>query len=256
MKDRPPIPDPIKRAVRQACGFGCILCGHPIYDYDHVVPYATTETHCIDNLCLLCGRHHDEKTRGLLPVQKVREARLDPVNKQTGVSEAEYLHYSGSNCVVRLGNYVADNDLSVMHGSYCAVVIANEKLMEFRIEDNHLLLSLVIKDHYDEILLLIDDNELIYKTDLWDLSFIGGKITIREPAGKILAEISFRPPSEIVIERATFWNKSYSLQVNHGSVSDRYGNTLSGARSRNVKYGVILNSRDEFWPSVAYYQSY
>jgi 5-methylcytosine-specific restriction endonuclease McrA len=135
MKERPSIPEPIKRAVRQACGFGCILCGYPIYDYDHVVPYATTEEHTIENLCLLCGRHHTEKNRGLLPVEKVREARLDPINKRTGVSEAEYLHYSGKSCIVRLGNYVATNDLSFMEGSYCALVIANEKLSELRLHD-------------------------------------------------------------------------------------------------------------------------
>jgi hypothetical protein len=129
-------------------------------------------------------------------------------------------------------------------------------LIEFRIEDNHLLLSLTIKDPDDQILLMIADNELIYKTDLWDLSFVGGKIAIREKEGSILAEIAFKAPSKIIVERATFWNKSYSIAVTSRGVSDRFGNTTSGARSRNVKYGIVLNSRDEFWPSLAYYLSY
>ncbi len=256
MKERASIPEPTKRAVRQACGFGCVLCGYPIYDYDHIVPYAIAKEHSVENLCLLCGQHHAEKNRGLLPVEKVRQARLDPINKRTGVSEAQYIHYSGNRCVVRLGNYIATNDLPYMEGSYCALVIANEKLIEFRIEDSHLLLSLAIKDADNQILLLIIDNELIYKTDLWDLSFIGGRITIKDKQGSILAELALKPPNEIIIERAIFWNKSYCITVSSKGISDRYGNTTSGARSHNVKYGVVLNSRDEFWPSLAYYLSY
>jgi hypothetical protein len=38
-EDRPPIPLPVKRLVRQQCAFGCVLCGLPLYEYDHIVPY-------------------------------------------------------------------------------------------------------------------------------------------------------------------------------------------------------------------------
>lgn len=32
------IPNHIKRAVRQKCGFGCVICGLFICDFDHYAP--------------------------------------------------------------------------------------------------------------------------------------------------------------------------------------------------------------------------
>ncbi len=40
---RPKIPLPIQREVRQRCGFGCVICGLPLYDYDHIIGWAETE---------------------------------------------------------------------------------------------------------------------------------------------------------------------------------------------------------------------
>jgi 5-methylcytosine-specific restriction endonuclease McrA len=42
---RPKIPEGVKREVRQRCGFGCVICGLPIYEYDHLVPYAQVLSH-------------------------------------------------------------------------------------------------------------------------------------------------------------------------------------------------------------------
>ena len=32
------IPADVKRAVRQACGYGCVICGSAIIEYEHVDP--------------------------------------------------------------------------------------------------------------------------------------------------------------------------------------------------------------------------
>ena len=34
--NRPRIPEPLKRQVRQKCAFGCVLCAAPIYDYQGI----------------------------------------------------------------------------------------------------------------------------------------------------------------------------------------------------------------------------
>ena len=77
---RPDIPALVKRAVRQACGFGCVICGKPLYEIDHIVPYSVVREHDPDNLVLLCDGHHREKTNKLLTVDQVREARANPIN--------------------------------------------------------------------------------------------------------------------------------------------------------------------------------
>lgn len=79
MAERPNIPEKVKREVRQACGFGCCICGEIATDYEHIVPYAEVRIHESSNLALLCSAHHSEVTRGRLSKAVVLNARKSPV---------------------------------------------------------------------------------------------------------------------------------------------------------------------------------
>jgi hypothetical protein len=104
--DRSRIPNDIKRRVRQRCGFGCVVCGLPLYEYDHLVPWSEVKTHEADNLVLLCDRHHREKTSGLLPVAQIVEANDTPANLATGTSSPLDLHSGGHGCEALIGSNV------------------------------------------------------------------------------------------------------------------------------------------------------
>jgi hypothetical protein len=69
------IPDPVKRAVRQRCGYGCVICGLSLYDYDHIdPPFEEAREHLPDDICLLCPTHHVRKSKGLISAADVRRA--------------------------------------------------------------------------------------------------------------------------------------------------------------------------------------
>lgn len=72
------IPLPIQREVRQRCGFGCVICGVPSYEYHHMKGWATVKEHVAEDITLLCDGHHREVTSGLLPEEKVSEANARP----------------------------------------------------------------------------------------------------------------------------------------------------------------------------------
>src|SRR5262249_16069797 len=92
------IPRPIKRQVRQRCEFGCVICGLPLDEYEHMEGFAKVKRHVAKEITLLCDRHHREKTGGLLPLSDVRDADRNPFNKREGVSPPYNLHYSGNSC--------------------------------------------------------------------------------------------------------------------------------------------------------------
>lgn len=50
--DRPAIPEPIKREVRQRCSFGCAICKLPIYEYEHIEEWAIVQRHVADEITL------------------------------------------------------------------------------------------------------------------------------------------------------------------------------------------------------------
>jgi hypothetical protein len=100
--DRPGIPASMKRSIRQRCGFGCIVCGLPLYEYDHIDGWANTLTHDEDRIVLLCSRHHDEKSRGLLPLQVVSEFHESPFNRRGDVSTPYSLWFTGTEYYMRI----------------------------------------------------------------------------------------------------------------------------------------------------------
>src|SRR5262249_55477219 len=100
------IPKPIKREVRQRCGFGCVICGLPLYEYEHMEGWANVHRHAASEITLLCDRHHRQKTAGLLPVEQVRLADKNPVNKREGATHPYDLHYDGNRCDLVVGGNV------------------------------------------------------------------------------------------------------------------------------------------------------
>ncbi|MBU5337278.1 hypothetical protein [Intestinibacter bartlettii] len=44
-KKRPPIPNPLKRELRQEAHFGCVNCGNPIIEYHHITPWSEVKEH-------------------------------------------------------------------------------------------------------------------------------------------------------------------------------------------------------------------
>ena len=68
------IPLPVQREVRRRCGFGCVICGLPLYEYDHLLCWAVVQRHVAEEITLLCDQHHREKTSGLLPNDAVHSA--------------------------------------------------------------------------------------------------------------------------------------------------------------------------------------
>src|SRR5439155_1627187 len=48
------IPEPIKRQIRQRCGFGCVLCGLPLFEYEHLKGWANVQRHMPEEITLLC----------------------------------------------------------------------------------------------------------------------------------------------------------------------------------------------------------
>ena len=61
------IPLPVQREIRQRCGFGCVICGMPLYEYEHMEEWAVVQRHVADEITLLCDQHHREKTAGCFP---------------------------------------------------------------------------------------------------------------------------------------------------------------------------------------------
>ncbi|SDD36038.1 trigger factor [Mycolicibacterium neoaurum] len=206
---RPPIPDPMKREVRQRCGFGCVICGHPIYEYEHMDDYAAVQTHESDNLTLLCDGHHRLKTSGLLPIEVVRRADAHPHNRRQSASTPFNLFYTGSEASVLVGSVETRTE----RRDVAAIVIDGHPIIGYRFEDEQCLLQMNLYDETNELVLQVCDNELVYATTRWDIEFVGSTLTVRNGLGDIYIEIRFRVPRQVYIPRGRIFYNNVELEI-------------------------------------------
>jgi hypothetical protein len=201
MEQRPSIPPAIKREVRQRCGFGCVICGMPLYEYEHMLEWAEVKRHVANEITLLCRQHHGEKTDGLLPKEIVMEANNNPFNLRSGVSKNHFLHYSGKNVRLVLANSIFQfNDLPE-NASFAPLVVDGLAVVGFRVECGKLLLQFIAFNEFNVPVLQIVDSELVYRTEQWDIEWVGQKLTVREAHKKILLQLIFEPPHTIRIAK-------------------------------------------------------
>lgn len=227
------IPEPIKREVRQRCGFGCVMCGLPVYEYDHMHGWANAQEHIAEDITLLCSNHHSQKTRGILPLADVLEANRNPYNLREGNSEQLPLHFSGTNAEVVVGTNTFMCSSPNEDFLTIPITVNNTPLIIIKIEDGNLLISMQIFDREGNRILCISDNQLAHTTGPWDIQFVGRVLTIREGERNILIEIEFLPPNRIMVNRGRFIVDGLEVIVRPDSVTTSHNNM---SYAQNIVY--------------------
>jgi hypothetical protein len=187
-----------------------VICGIPIYEYDHMIDWATTHRHRAKEITLLCPSHHSEKTKGLLPIGKVQEADRNPANRQGSMTPGYVLHYGEEEVTFQLG------DVAFTHRAmepYAAIVVDQLVLLGARVEDGHYLLNVNMLDDANRQLVTIQDNELVFSTASWDVEFSGRRLTFRTGSGQIALSIRFAPPGLVALERGRFFCNGVGVVV-------------------------------------------
>ena len=239
------IPLPMQREIRQRCGFGCVICGLPLYEYEHMNEWALVKCHVTADITLLCDRHHREKTGGLLPKEIVREADANPFNLRKGVSKPYDLHFSGKQAEVVIGG----NSFTCEDRGYGTVMVPisidGVAMVGLTLGDGHLLLNLVAFDECNVPVLHIKNNQLFYSTSPWDVQLVGTTLTIREAHRKILLEIKFAPPNKIVITRGRFLRNGVEVLVRPENILVTNNCTyISGCHAHDCHGGLILGHQE------------
>lgn len=244
---RPAISEEIKRNVRKRCGFGCVICGNPVVDYDHIEEYHIVKEHKEENITLLCTQHHREKTAGRLPKDFVIKANNNPYNLKETETGQNKLYYYGNEATIIIGSmnfYTKDFG----NGSILIPLIIYKKIpIHFILKDNELLLNVKLRDKNDDIILLIENNELKVSIGIWDFEYFGTTLLLREKKRNILIEVEFIAPDKINFKRGKIFCKGEFFEL-----SDKEGLVYNGKNidmhfrngTINSSIGIVLD--DEF----------
>lgn len=235
------IPLPIQREVRQRCGFGCVICGFPIFEYDHMTGWANVHEHIADDITLLCDKHHKEVTIGLLPREKVIEANKRPYNIVSKVSSELPLHYEGKYAEVHLGGNSFTTFGGDNYSESIPLIIDGIPIIAFILQDNQLLLNVNIFNENNEVVLRIVNNQLYYAAMPWDIEFKGTRLVLREKLGKYLISIKFEPPNKVTFEKGRFLCNGVEVLLYKDSILITNNNiAIRGSHASNTHCGLII----------------
>jgi len=201
----------------------------PLYEYEHMLEWSQVQRHVAEEITLLCRLHHGEKTNRLLPVEVVAAANSNPYNIRTGVSRQHFLHYSGQAVKLRVGDSCFEYT-NLPNGAFVApLVMDGLPIVGFRLDQDELLLNFIAFNEINKPILQIVDNELIYDTSQWDIEWIAQNLTIREGRGRILLELIFSPPSEIVIAKGRLLRNGIELLIGKNYIFNTNNSNFFGS---------------------------
>jgi hypothetical protein len=240
------IPEAIQREVRKRCGFGCVVCGCPIYEYDHIWGYRRGHAHIAKEITLLCDLHHKEKTNRLLPSAAVLRHDRNPYNMQRKISSPYNLHYEGEEAeIVLAGSRYISRAQQDMEGNFVGftvpLVIDNVPMLAFTLVNGHIGLDTVIYDESNNLILDIHNNELKYTVGVWDIEFVGQQLMIREKARKFLIDVKFETPNRIIINRGRFLLNGIEVLISPEKlIVTNKKTTLMNNTHENAQVGIAV----------------
>lgn len=206
------IPPEIKRQVRKECGFGCIVCGNSIYQYEHILPeFKDAKSHDADKIGLLCGSCHDKVTRGFLPKDFIQKQRKSPFCLDSSVSNFEYYINPKDDIIIKLGKIKFVNTPNILVINSCNIlsILPPEK------EGSPPIICTTFFDRNGEKVAWINNNEWFGDANSFDIESVGATIKIRSALYKIDLQITLSHPNTIQIDKLI-------LYYNNNSVSGTY----------------------------------
>lgn len=239
------IPLGIKRKVRQRCGFGCVKCGFPLYEYDHMKEWSVVKEHNENDITLLCDTHHKMVTNGLITRDQISKYNSNPFNHQKGVSGSMPLHYEGKDCSILIGTSFFKKELNENTNFINAIVVDNIPLVGFVHQDGQLLLNINQFDSCNRLIFQVINNELAYSIEPWDIELVGTNLKIRNKPRNFLIEIDFKPPNSIYIKNGLFFCNGIKITIKEGGetiIQNNKGDlrSLAFIYGEGVSNGIII----------------
>jgi hypothetical protein len=191
------IPEPIKRKIRQRCGFGCVVCGSSIVDYEHVDPeYADAKEHDPTKMTLLCPMCHRMVSGKVWSKEKVIQGMLEPRCMQRDFKNPAFDFGLAPPAVIFAGNlFMNGRPVSIVNGQLIA------KIMPPEAQGAPYRLHAMFFNSNGVPSLSIVDNIWSPMNLNWDLEVVGPRIIVRDKPRTISLVLKALPPKAIEIER-------------------------------------------------------
>lgn len=233
----------LKRKIRKKCGYGCVICGHAWYDYEHFNPdYKDAKEHKEEGITLLCMQCNQKRNRGVLSVDTVSKANSNPKCLSDGHASERFDLLSNKLEIIFSGSSFTDCENVIMIGDISLFSINKKNDGTFTISGR--FFNSDAKESF-----VIKDNNWDVNIENWDVECKGNKIIVREGPGNISLRLRLEPPSRIVVEKINMKYRDVILKGDESElkISKNNGeswNVIIGNNSfEGLKTGIFIESK-------------
>ncbi len=232
------IPKLAKEKIRELCGYGCIICGGIPYDYDHFeTEFHECTEHDINDIVLLCDKHHREKEaigveviKGFLrdSPPKGRNVRFDP----TILTEDFKIIWPSISIDAHENNILIDGE------EVLSIAKTGNPLNPIRLDG-------IFHDDRGNKICSVNENQLtVYQQLLGDITCVNNRFVFKASSGRVILAFRMEPKKLVIEELYVIKNRSFIIgnqeQFIFGN-GNSYGD-LSNARILHARKAINLIS--------------
>lgn len=231
---RPDVPAAVARQLRQEAGFGCCICGSPIYDYQHIIPYSKDHHFRPEDMMLLCPNHHREATAGALKEHEQRYFKANPHNISRGYVDG-MMKINQQQLNVYMGSNLFQGDIVFIAGEHTRLLALGV------VEDGRILFDANIFGPDGNLVLSIDDNQWISGwPEAWDVEFRSNYLKIWKKSRDIVVEIDLRN-DECMLISGTLWYEGINISIKDDQILMGGKNVIKSIKNTYVNCGIYID---------------
>jgi hypothetical protein len=226
-------PLPIQKQLRKETNFGCALCGCPILEFAHIIPYGNkVQAYLPENMIALCPNHHTKFNRGELSESYLRDAKKNPHNR-IQVKDAFFIE--SQDIAVNLGKSKFINTSRIL-------VVDDFDIISINIEsEKYVLLNINFFDKLNNLVAVVAENSWSAdKSLVWNIEYKPQDLIIRNALRNISFEVKIENGEEIFLTGGMYFN-GYPIRITENEVllgDKEIGLELKGSVLKNYDVGI------------------
>lgn len=234
----------IKREIRKQDGYGCIVCGSMLVDYEHIDPlFCDAKEHDPSKMALLCGQHHDPVTRRIMPKRLIKKHKEDPYCKKHGYAFSTYFP-NPDDIKIKCGNSYFQDTKKIFE-------INGRPIIWIEKEDDEILFSAIFFDDIGRKIGYLNKNTFIALVNDCDIFAIGTRIEARTKKGTINLELNIEGDGIVELRRLSAKYFGTNIKINKSGDIKIDSNTFSNIQTFNCggafRIGSIPRVRTSFY---------
>ena len=227
------IPQPIQKQLRREASFGCALCGCPIIEYAHIIPYRNIQAYLPENIVVLCPNHYTNFDRGEFSDSYLRDAKNNPHNK-TYIQDAFFIDSQdiavnvGKSKFINTSRILAVNDFDII-----SIKRENEK---------YILFDINFFDKLNNLIAVVYENSWTAEKTanvVWDIVYKPHHLAIRNTSRNLFFESKIE--NEELFITANMYYNAIPLSITNDGIwisENEMGIELKGHVLKNYDIGI------------------